>query len=154
MTVLRLAALIALSGIFAIGPLQSASERPLHVPFMPESRILHKASPVYPLAAVQHRIQGSVWFSVLIGKDGLVEGLRVISGHPLLIAAAREAAQQWAFQPATVGGVPVRVVTRIEIHFSLETYLRPAQIAANKAGDPPALPADIYTLNQTGATHR
>jgi protein TonB len=133
MAVLRLAALIALSGIIATGPLLPAAERPLHVPFMPESRILHKASPVYPLAAVQHRIQGSVWFSALIGKDGRVEGLRLISGHPLLIAAAREAAQQWVYEPATVDGVPVRVLTRIQIQFSLEAYLRPSRIAVNRA---------------------
>jgi protein TonB len=132
MTVFKLAALIALGGVLASSPLQAAFERPLHVPNMPESRILHKANPVYPLAAIQHRIQGSVWFSALIGKDGRVEGLRLISGHPLLIAAAREAAQQWAFQPATVRGVPVRMLTRIQIQFSLEAHLRPGTIAANR----------------------
>ena len=97
---------------------------------MPESRILRKVSPVYPIAAVQHRIQGNVWFSALIGKDGRVENLRCISGHPLLIAAAQDAARQWAFRPATVGGVPVRVITRIRIQFDLATYIRPPQIAA------------------------
>lgn len=124
------AAIIVLGGILAAQPLQRSVDRPLHVPSMPESRILRKVSPIYPQAAVQHRIQGSVWFSVLIGKDGLVDNLRCISGHPLLIAAAQEAARQWVFRPATVGGAPVRVITRIQIRFDLATYLRPRQVAA------------------------
>jgi TonB family protein len=135
MTVLRFVALIALSGIIAAQPLHPASERPLRIPFVPDSRILRKASPVYPLAAVQRRIQGSVCFSALIGKDGRVEGLRWISGHPLLVAAAREAAAQWVYRPATVGGVPVRVITRIQIRFALETYIRPGPVAAKTRSD-------------------
>ena len=130
MAAFRFAALILLGGILAAQPAQSARERPLHVPSMPESRILRKVSPVYPIAAVQHKIQGSVWFSVLIGKDGRVENLRCLSGHPLLIAAAQEAASQWVFRPATVGGVPTRVLTRIQIQFDLATHIRPRQVAA------------------------
>jgi len=135
MTVPKLAALIALGGMIAPGPLQSATERPLRVLSMPDSRILRKVNPVYPLAAVQHRIQGSVWFSALIGKDGRVKDLRWISGHPLLTAAAREAARQWVYQPITVGGVPVRVITRIQILFSLEAYIRPGQVAVKVRSD-------------------
>ncbi len=114
---------------------------------MPESRILRKVSPVYPLSAVQHRIQGSVWFSALIGKDGRVEDLHWISGHPLLIAAAREAARQWVFRPATVGGVPVRVITRIRIHFDLATYIRPRQVAAKtqRESDFPGVGWSLYS---------
>ena len=132
MTLLKFSALLALGALSADAPLQSASERPLRILAMPESLILRKVTPVYPLAAVQQRVQGSVWFSVLIGKDGRVEGLRVIRGHPLLLASAREAARQWVFQPVAVRGNPVRVLTRILIQFSLETYLRPGQVAANR----------------------
>ncbi len=135
MAALRFAALILLGGMLAAQPAQRAFERPLHVLSMPESRIVRRVSPVYPLAAVQHRIQGSVWLSVLIGKDGRVENLRCISGHPLLIAAAQEAARQWVFRPATVGGVPVRVLTRIQIQFDLATYIRPRQVAATTQGE-------------------
>lgn len=129
MYVLRFAALIAVIGILGAEPPSPAREQPLRVPDVPDSRIVRKVNPVYPLAAVRRRIQGSVTFSALIGKDGRVERLRVISGHPLLIDAAQEAAKQWVYVPATVGGVPVRVLTRIRIQFALASYLAPRKVA-------------------------
>jgi TonB family protein len=132
MTVLSFVALTALSGIIVAEPLDRPRERALRIPVVPDSRILRKVAPIYPLAAVHHRIQGNVWFSALIGKDGQVERLRLISGHPLLISAAREAAQQWIYRPASVGGVPVRVATVIQIQFALDPYLRPGKVADNR----------------------
>ena len=134
MAVLRFAALIAVGGILVAEPVSAASERPLRIPIVPESRILRKVSPVYPLAAVAHRVEGAVWFSALIGKDGQVERLRVITGHPLLRDAAREAAEQWLYRPATVGGIPVRVITRIRIQFALAPYLTPGKVAIATQG--------------------
>lgn len=122
MTVLSFAALITLSGAFAAQPLQSASERALRIPFVPDSRILHKVQPAYPHGAIQRHIQGTVRFAAIIGKDGRVARLRLLSGHPLLIAAAREAAQQWLYYPASVRGIPVRVMTQIQINFDLRAH--------------------------------
>jgi len=130
MAVPKVTALTALAGLFLALPASVAGEQPLRVPDVPDSRIVRKVNPVYPLAAVRRRIQGSVTFSALIGKDGRVERLRVISGHPLLIDAAQEAAKQWVYVPATVGGVPVRVLTRIRIHFALASYLAPRKVAS------------------------
>lgn len=128
MKILRLLALTVIAWTLAAQSKPPVRERPLHVPEMPESRILQKVNPVYPLAAIQRHIEGSVWFSAVIGKDGRVESLRWISGHPLLIAAAREAARQWVFRPAKVGGVPVRVITRIPIHFNLAVHQHPEPV--------------------------
>jgi protein TonB len=55
----------------------------------------------------------------VIGKDGAVRGLRVMSGHPMLIEAAIEAVKQWRYKPYSLNGEPVEVDTRISVNFTL-----------------------------------
>jgi len=88
-------------------------------------RLLRKVEPVYPPLAVQYRIQGTVRFTAIVGKDGQVESLRLVSGHPVLVSAARAAALQWVFRPTLVKGERVRIVTRIDVPFRLDPYGRP-----------------------------
>jgi TonB family protein len=101
---------------------------------MPESKILHKELPAYPVDAADHRIQGVVKISVLIGADGRVERTRLISGHPLLTPGAMQAARRWTFEPTEVQGHAVRVITQISIPFDLDAHGNPV------APRPPALP--------------
>jgi TonB family protein len=75
--------------------------------------------PIYPPLAKQGRIQGTVRFTATIATDGKVQDLKLISGHPLLAAAARDAVLKWQYQPTLVNGSPVRVVTQIDVDFSL-----------------------------------
>lgn len=125
MVVFRFLATLIVAGLVATAAPQATGEPVLRTPSIPEWKLLHKVDPEYPSAALQHRIQGTVRFSASIGKDGHVERLRLISGHPLLVRAAREAAQQWIYRPTLFGDKPVRVMTRIEIHFQLDPYGRP-----------------------------
>jgi protein TonB len=69
--------------------------------------------------AKQARIQGVVRFTAIIGKDGTIQNLQLITGHPLLIEAARQAVQQWQYKPTLLNGEPVEVVTQIDVNFSL-----------------------------------
>jgi protein TonB len=55
----------------------------------------------------------------LIGKDGTIQTLNVISGHPLLAPAAVEAVKQWIYQPTLLNGNPVEVETEIDVNFTL-----------------------------------
>jgi hypothetical protein len=71
---------------------------------MPEWELLYKVVPEYPAAAVRRRIQGIVRFAAILGKDGHVERLSLISGHPLLVDAARKAARQVGLPPPTLLG--------------------------------------------------
>jgi len=104
----------------------SADDEPvLRTPSMPEWSLVRKVDPEYPVAALQHRIQGIVRFEALIGKDGRIEGLRLLAGHPLLTRAARKAAQQWIYHPTLRGGKPFRVITEIDIQFRIDPYGRP-----------------------------
>jgi TonB family protein len=75
--------------------------------------------PVYPPLARQARLQGVVVLDAEISKDGTVETLRVIRGHPLLIQAALKAVKQWRYKPYVRNGEPVAVNTQISVGFSL-----------------------------------
>ena len=100
--------------------LSAAGEEVLRVPFLPEDQILHKVPPDYPAAALRNRIQGAVRFTASIGKDGRIESLRSVDGHPLLVRAARKAAEQWIYRPTLFHGQPVRVITTIVVAFQLK----------------------------------
>jgi len=90
-----------------------------------EWKLLHKVDPEYPSAALRGRIQGIVRFTAIIGKDGHIERLRLISGHPLLVRAARKAAEQWVYRPTLLSDKPVRVITEIYVYFQLDPYGNP-----------------------------
>ena len=75
--------------------------------------------PVYPALARQTRTSGLVRLSAVIGRDGSVEQLTVISGHPLLVPAALEAVAKWRYQPTLLNGEPVEVLTQIDVNFTL-----------------------------------
>jgi periplasmic protein TonB len=85
-----------------------------------EAKLIHPAvQPVYPPLAKQTRTQGVVVLAALIGPDGRVHNLRVLSGHPLLTQAALVAVRQWRYQPTLLNGVPVEVDTTVEVRFVL-----------------------------------
>ena len=59
--------------------------------------LLRKVQPNYPPLARQARIQGVVVLQAQISKDGSIQNLQLISGHPMLAPAAIEAVKQWKF---------------------------------------------------------
>jgi len=75
--------------------------------------------PAYPPLAKQARIQGVVKLNAIIGKDGAIQDLKAVSGHPLLVPAALEAVRQWLYKPTLLNGEPVEVVTVIDVNFTL-----------------------------------
>jgi len=83
------------------------------------ANLLTKVMPVYPPLARQARIQGHVVMNAVIGKDGTVQNLSLVSGHPLLAPAAMEAVKQWTYKPTLLNGQPVDVSTQIDVNFTL-----------------------------------
>jgi len=83
------------------------------------ANLIHRTNPVYPPQAKQARIQGVVRFAAIIAKDGTVQDLKVISGHPLLVPAALDAVKQWQYKPTLLKGEPVEVATQIDVNFTL-----------------------------------
>lgn len=83
------------------------------------ARLVNKVTPLYPPLARQTRISGTVRLHAIIGKNGAVEQLQVVSGHPLLVQSALDAVRQWRYQPTLLNGDPVEVDTEIDVVFSL-----------------------------------
>src|ERR1700757_4474105 len=81
--------------------------------------LIKKVQPTYPPLARQARIQGTVLLQAEISKDGTIENLRLISGHPMLAPAAIEAVKQWRYKPYMLNGEPVAVETQVQVNFSL-----------------------------------
>jgi protein TonB len=75
--------------------------------------------PQYPAIAKAARIQGTVVLQATISKSGTIENLHVISGPPMLQAAATQAVQSWRYKPYLLNGEPVEVETQINVVFSL-----------------------------------
>ena len=83
------------------------------------AKLVNRVQPVYPPLARQTRISGTVKLHAIIGKDGSVQQLQVVSGHPLLVQSALDAVRQWRYQPTLLNGEPVEVDTEIDVIFSL-----------------------------------
>jgi protein TonB len=83
------------------------------------AHLVNRVQPVYPPLARQTRISGTVKLHAIIGKNGAVEQLQVVSGHPLLVQSALDAVRQWRYQPTLLNGEPVEVDTEIDVIFSL-----------------------------------
>src|SRR5271165_882279 len=81
--------------------------------------LIHKIQPQYPVLARQARVQGTVVLQALIGKDGTIQNLHVVSGHPMLTSSALEAVKQWRYKPYYLNGEPVEVETTINVVFTL-----------------------------------
>ena len=77
--------------------------------------------PGYPLLARQMKVQGSVILQALIGRDGMIQDLRVLSGPPILATAAQEAVKQWHFKPHLQGAEPVETQAKITVNFTIST---------------------------------
>ncbi len=84
-----------------------------------EGLLIHKVQPTYPPLARSARIQGTVVLQAVIGKDGTIQNLRAVSGHPMLTPAAIDAVRQWRYKPYFLNGEPVEVDTQITVNFTL-----------------------------------
>ncbi len=83
--------------------------------------IAHPVRPNYPLLARQMKVEGAVILQALIGKQGTIQDLRVISGPAILSAAARQAVMQWHFKPYFQDGQAVETEARITVNFTIST---------------------------------
>jgi periplasmic protein TonB len=81
--------------------------------------LIRKVPPAYPPLARQARIQGVVVLQAQISKEGNIQNLQLISGHPMLAPAAIEAVKQWKYKPYLLNGEPVEVDTQVQVNFTL-----------------------------------
>jgi protein TonB len=83
--------------------------------------ISRPVEPDYPLLAKQMKVQGAVVLEALIGRDGNIQDLHILSGPAILSAAAREAVKQWRFKPYLQSGEAVETEARITVNFTIST---------------------------------
>jgi TonB family protein len=103
-----------------LAPAPRPSAQPIRVGgVIMQERMIRRVEPVYPALALGARIEGAVRFIATIGTDGKIVNLQILSGHPLLVPAARDAVMQWIFQPTLLNNEPVEVQTEITVNFTL-----------------------------------
>lgn len=81
-------------------------------------RLLFSPDPVYPVLARQSRLSGVVIIEAIIDEHGKVTGMRVISGHPLLIPSALSAVSKRRYEPTVLDGEPTPIDLRVEVSYS------------------------------------
>ena len=81
--------------------------------------LIHKVEPPYPALARSARIQGDVVLKAIIDKEGNIQDLQLVSGHPMLVPSAIQAVRQWRYRPYLLNGQPVEVETTITVIFTL-----------------------------------
>lgn len=82
-----------------------------------KGKLIHEVIPAYPILARQARISGTVELMGVIGTDGRIKQLQVLSGHPMLVQAALDAVRQWVYRPTHLNGNPVEVAAPITVTF-------------------------------------
>ena len=83
------------------------------------AKLVKRVLPIYPPLARQARVSGTVQLIGVIAKDGTIQQLQVVSGHPLLVKAALDAVRQWIYHPTLLTGQAVEVIAPIDVIFSL-----------------------------------
>jgi TonB family protein len=84
------------------------------------ANLLSKVTPAYPPDAKAARIQGTVKLGILVGTDGNVHDLALISGNPALVPTASDAVRQWVYRPVLLNGDPVEAVSVVDVNFTLQ----------------------------------
>ena len=84
------------------------------------SKAISKPAPPYPAIAKQSHIQGVVSVQILIDEGGHVVSAKATSGHPMLQAAAVQAAYRASFTPTLLSKQPVKVTGVITYNFVLQ----------------------------------
>jgi TonB family protein len=79
--------------------------------------LIYRKDAEYPKIAKQTGAKGTVTLTATIGKDGTIKAVKVVSGHPMLVAAASEAVKQWRYRPTLLNGQPVETETQVLVNF-------------------------------------
>lgn len=85
-----------------------------------QGMVVKRVQPTYPQMAKIARVQGAVVLAAVIGKDGAIQNLHVVStASPLLNQSAIDAVKQWRYRPYILNGEPVEVDTTVTVNFTL-----------------------------------
>jgi protein TonB len=78
-----------------------------------------KVQPEYPVMAKQLKIEGQVELEALVGENGVVEKVDIVSGNPILTKPAVDAIKKWKFAPFTADGKATKALVPVSLAFKL-----------------------------------
>ena len=106
---------------------------------------------IYPVAAEEKKLQGQVWVRLHISETGDIEGVDVISGDPILAAAAVSAIKKWKFKPYIKNGHPVKVLYKMPMDFAFRENVKdtPIPVENNSISSVDKNPADASSRPAT-----
>jgi TonB family protein len=91
----------------------------LSSPLVTAGKLIYRTSPIYPEEAKRQHLSGVVILQTLIGTDGHIHELRLVSSPTsILTEAAEDAVRRWVYTPYRVNGAPEAVETTISVHFA------------------------------------
>jgi len=109
-----------ISGTHTVMPVAPAPTHPVfRTSTILEGMLIHRVQPSYPPLARGAHIQGPVELAAIISREGKIDHLQLISGHPMLVPAAIDAVSQWRYRPYVLNGEAIEVETRITVNFIL-----------------------------------
>lgn len=113
---------IAIPGTRPVMPIPPAPSKPMFRPSnLLQGMLIRRVQPAYPIPAKIAHVQGPVELAAIISKEGRIEHLQLISGHPMLVPAAIDAVSQWRYRPYVLNSEAIEVETRITVNFILAT---------------------------------
>ncbi len=109
--------------------------------------------PIYPPDAKAAKLSGTVVMRALIGKDGTIKDLSVLSGPDEFRESALTAVHQWTYRPYLLNGNPVEVDTTITINYSLAPEPEPQPSPAPTHPLHPSRNPQASTIRPNQAMH-
>ncbi len=94
--------------------------------------LVRRAAAVYPAVAKAEHVSGTVVLLVEVSDAGKVLQARVLSGPPMLRAAARKSVQQWVFRPFMRNGAAVAATGMVRLIFGVGRPVTPVEAFLNK----------------------
>lgn len=106
-----------LTGFATVNP--SAPAAPVKRSQMELGALVSQVQPVYPIIPQRIRLETTVVLRALIGRDGRVTSVQVLSGHALFHESAKTAVAQWRYRPYILNGQAVAVETQVTVNYRL-----------------------------------
>ncbi|MGZ4824843.1 MAG: energy transducer TonB [Terriglobales bacterium] len=108
-----------LGGVGAAVPKLAAPNRVKVSSGVTQGLLIHQVKPEYPAVARSSGTQGTVVLQAVIGKDGRVKEVRIVSGLPMFTQPAVAAVKQWQYKPYVLNGQPVEIESTVTVNFKL-----------------------------------
>ena len=99
---------------------QAKRPRVVRITTLDPAMLIHRVEPIYPILAKQTRREGRVELRAIIGTDGAIQSLQIVSGDGIFVRSALEAVEHWHYKPTILNGQPVEIDTYITVVYTMQ----------------------------------